>query len=166
MTTAKVNYFDFTLFRIYQKSKKCFDWLPERFGLMWLADLEGTTARDLVGEGLTSKANKETKISWTSFNIIFLGFKKAEKEKKRFSMVIWNSLQKGCKFWTRTFDLRRLISQEIMSHSHFSTLGQHCKKDIQFLVFLWPRMGSLSFHEKKKCFYVRAVINFFSWTLT
>ena len=57
-----------------------------------MADLEGTTARDLVGEGLTSKANKETKISWTSFNIIFLGFKKAEK-KKKFLMVIWNSLQ-------------------------------------------------------------------------
>ena len=53
-----------------------------------MADLEGTTARDLVGEGLTSKANKETKISWTSFNIIFLGFKKAEKKKKRFLMVI------------------------------------------------------------------------------
>ena len=47
-----------------------------------MADLEGTTARDLVGEGLTSKANKETKISWTSFNIIFLSFKKAEKKKK------------------------------------------------------------------------------------
>ena len=134
-----------------------------------MADLEGTTARDLVGEGLTSKANKETKISWTSFNIIFLNFKKAEK--KRFLIVFILQFRihfnKDASFGQgHSTYVDYLISLEIMSHSHFSTLGQHCKKDIQFLVFLWARMGPYHFTRKKKCFYGCAVIDFFSWTLT